>query len=128
VLAATVLYCSLLAIKTLYRLRGLSREDAGCAKRALRDLSNRWTNAGQVIHAAFYLFAGALFLGLQTIGLFSVDGTISVERLFLDGIVLQSAFATNCFVLLLVAHIFQWAGSAAVGRLSLRFDHDGPAA
>lgn len=81
-------------------------------------LRNRCSNLRSAIFAEFYLFGVVLFMAFQYVGQFIMGSNI--ENKILGQFVLDAAFATNVFAVLLIVHLAQWA---VFIRLS-RYAHD----
>jgi len=126
-LCVLCLYAGFCVASTLSRLRSIKRlgmEDPS-ARRAVVVLRNRCANLRYAILAESYLFGIVLFMAFQFIARFIMgnDPQGQIIAIF----VLDSAFATNVFVVLLILHLAQWLVSTRLSRYSDGLLQMGPA-
>lgn len=117
VLVVVSLYSLFAAARILLRLRslrGLAGGDRSVIRQSLASLSNRCTKLQQLITSMFYLFGIVLFISLQLVGLWMGDGNFSPVSVILGKFVVDCAFASNAFVVLLVLQLLQWFASSRV--------------
>jgi len=88
------------------------------ARRTVIALRNRCATLRYAIVAEFYLFGIILFMAFQFVGQFIMGNDIQAK--ILAQFVLDSAFATNVFVVLLVLHLAQSFVSIRLSRYSDR--------
>jgi len=88
-------------------------------------LRNRCSSLRSVIVAEFYLFGIVLFMAFQFVGQFIMGG--SIEKI-LGQFVLDAAFATNVFAVLLVLYVAQWALSIRLSRYTNDLSRSGSSA
>lgn len=76
--------------------------------------------------AEFYLFGIVLFMAFQFVGRFIMGSNI--ENQILGQFILDTAFATNVFAVLLVLHVAQWAVSIRLSRCTNDLSRSGSSA
>jgi hypothetical protein len=117
VLVVVSMYSFFSAVRVLLRLRSI-RElpggDRSVIRQSLASLSNRCTNLQQLITSMFYLFGIVLFIALQRVGVFVGDGNFSPASVILGQFIVDCAFASNVFAVLLVLQLLQWFASSRV--------------
>ena len=99
-------FCILSTIWRLHSIRHLGIDDPAAA-RTVVILRNRCASLRSAILAEFYLFGTVLFMAFQFVGQFIMGSNIAYK--ILGQFVLDAAFATNVFAVLLILHVAQWA-------------------
>jgi len=115
-LCALCLYAGFCVVSTISRLRSIKHLAVGdpSARRTVVVLRNRCATLRYAIFAEFYLFGIVLFMAFQFVGQFIMGD--NVQRQLIGQFVLDSAFATNVFVVLLILHLAQWFVSIRLSR------------
>jgi hypothetical protein len=111
-------FCVVSSISRLHSIKHLGME-APTACRTVVLLRNRCANLRCAILAEFYLFGIVLFMAFQFVTQ-SIMGN-DVEGHIIGAFVLDSAFATNVFAVLLMLQLAQWFVSNRLRKYS-----DGP--
>jgi hypothetical protein len=116
-------YCVFSTINTMLTARAVwsrPNQDRKTVADAITILAARYSRLRQINTGAFYLFGFVLFLGLENIANIIADGKEPLGVYVLDNFLLSCAFAANVFLIFLLLHSIQWAGSAVLGSLSRR--------
>ena len=108
-------FCVVFTISRLHSIKHLGMDDAA-ARRTVVVLRNRCANLRYAILAKFYLFGIVLFMAFQFVAHFIMGN--DVQGQIIGAFVLDSAFATNVFAVLLVLHLAQWLVSIRLRRYS----------
>ena len=88
--------------------------DHPAAIRTIVVLRNRCSNLRSAILAEFYLFGFVLFMAFQYVAQFIMGD--DVQGQIIGKFVVDAAFATNVFAVLLIIHLAQWAVSIWLSR------------
>ncbi len=117
-LCVLCLYAGFCVVSTVSRLRSIKHlgMDDPAARRAVVVLLNRCANLRHAILAEFYLFGIVLFMAFQFVA-HSIMGNDVLGQI-IGTFVVDSAFATNVFTVLLILHLAQWFVSTRVNRYS----------
>ncbi len=110
------LYVGFCVVSTISRLRSIKHLDITdpAVRHTVVALRNRCTTLRFALTAEFYLFGVVLFMAFQFVGQF-IMGDNLLRRTW-EQFVLDSAFATNVFVVLLILHMAQWFISIRLRR------------
>jgi hypothetical protein len=120
-LCVLCLYAGFCVVSTISRLHSIKHRgmDEPAARHTIVVLQNRCANLRHAMLAWFYLFGIILFASFQFVARFIMGNDI--PGVIIGTFVLDSAFATNIFAVLLVLHLAQWFVSIRLSRYS-----DGP--
>jgi hypothetical protein len=122
------LYAGFCVVSSIGGFISIRRRGMGdpAAVRTVVVLRNRCSNLRSAIFAEFYLFGIILFMSFQFVGQFIMGSNI--EGKILGQFVLDAAFATNVFAVLLILHLAQWAVSIWLGTYTDNLSRSGSSA
>lgn len=117
-LCVLCLYAGFVVVSIIWRLHSIRHlgMDSPAADRNVAVLRKRCANLGHAILAEFYLFGIVLFMAFQFVAKFLIGD--NVQRQIIGSFVLDAAFATNVFAVLLILHVAQWVVSTGLSRYS----------
>jgi Na+-transporting methylmalonyl-CoA/oxaloacetate decarboxylase gamma subunit len=121
ILGVVFVYCVFSTVRTMLRLYTVwnrPAQEQQTVRDAIAVLATRYSRLRQVIGATFYLFGLVLFVGLESITNVLGDGKEPIGIYVIDNFLLLCAFAANVFLIFLVLHSIQWAGSAVLDSFS----------
>ena len=127
-LCVLCLYAGFCVVSTISRLHSIKHlgMDAPAARRTVVVLRNRCANLRYAILAEFYLFGIVLFMAFQFVAHFILGN--DAQGQIIGTFVLDSAFATNVFAILLILHLAQWLVSIRLSRHLDGLSHSGSSA
>jgi hypothetical protein len=118
-------FCVVSSIGSFISIGCLGIDDP-VAARTVIVIRNRCSNLNCAIFAEFYLFGIVLFMSFQYVGQFIMGSNVANK--ILGQFVLDAAFATNVFAVLLILHVAQWAVSIRLSRYTDDLLRSGPSA
>lgn len=112
------LYSGFCVVSTIWRLHSIKHlaKDDPVASRTIDVLRKRCASLRNAILAEFYLFGLVLFMAFQFVANFIMGN--DVQGQIVSKFVLDAAFATNVFAVLLILHLAQWVVSITLNRHS----------
>jgi hypothetical protein len=127
-LCVLCLYAGFCVVSTISRLRSIKHlgMDDPAARSSVVVLRNRCANLRYAIIAEFYLFGIVLFMAFQFVAHFIMGN--DAQGQIIGTFVLDSAFATNVFAVLLILHLAQWLVSIRLSGYSDSLSHSGSSA
>jgi hypothetical protein len=106
-------FCVASTISRLHSIKHLGVDDPA-ARRSVWALRNRCANLRHAILAEFFLFGVVLFNAFQFVARFIMGNDLRGQIIGI--FVLDSAFATNVFTVLLIVHLAQWFVSIRLSK------------